>query len=165
MAGGKRRITELVHRREEMMPTYTVTSANVVLTARQEADIAAAITRAHHEATGAPAFFAQVIFNEIMSGKHYIGGKPYSAPHLFVQGLIRAGRGAEAKAALIKDIAAKVQTIAGIGAEDIWVYIQEIPAIQMIEFGRVLPEPGAEEAWRKAMTLRKLEDLRTSGAI
>jgi phenylpyruvate tautomerase PptA (4-oxalocrotonate tautomerase family) len=148
-----------------MMPTYTVTSANVALTARQEADIAAAITRAHHEATGAPAFFAQVIFNQIASGKHYIGGKPYSAPHLFVQGLIRGGRNAQAKTALIKDIAAKVQAIAGIAAEDIWVYIQEIPATQMIEFGRVLPEPGAEEAWREEMSARKLDELRRSGAI
>ena len=147
------------------MPTYTVMSANVALTARQEADIAAAITRAHHEATGAPAFFAQVIFNEIVRGKHYIGGKPYAAPHVFVQGLIRAGRNAEAKAALINDIAAKVQVIAGIGVEDIWVYIQEIPAPQMIEFGRVLPEPGAEGAWRQAMSARKLEDLKGSGAI
>ena len=70
-----------------------------------------------------------------------------------------------AKAALITDIAAKVQFIAGITPEDIWVYIQEIPAPQMIEFGRVLPEPGAEEAWRQAMSARKLEDLKGSGAI
>jgi phenylpyruvate tautomerase PptA (4-oxalocrotonate tautomerase family) len=147
------------------MPTYTVTSANLGLTAGQEAEIAAAITRSHHENTGAPAFFAQVIFDEVRSGKHYIGGKAYSAQHLFVRGLIRAGRSADAKSALIKDIAAKVQAIAGIGPEDIWVYIQEIPATQMLEFGRVLPEPGAEEAWRKAMSVEKLEDLKRSGAI
>jgi len=147
------------------MPTYTVISANLLLTPRQEADIAAAITRSHHKATGAPAFFAQVIFNEIAGGRHYIGGKAYRAPHLFVHGMIRAGRGAQAKTALIKDIAAKVQTIAGIAREDIWVYIQDIPATQMVEFGRVLPEPGAEEAWRKAISARKLEDLRSIGAI
>ena len=79
--------------------------------------------------------------------------------------MIRAGRSAEAKAALIKDIAAKVQTIAGIAPEDIWVYIQDIPATQMVEFGRVLPEPGAEEAWRNSMSARKLEDLKSIGAI
>jgi phenylpyruvate tautomerase PptA (4-oxalocrotonate tautomerase family) len=147
------------------MPTYTVMSANLTLTARQEADIAAAITRAHHESTGAPAYFAQVIFNEIAGGKHYIGGKAYRTPHLFVQGLIRAGRTAEAKAALIKTIAADVHAIAGVASEDIWVYIQEIPATQMIEFGRVLPEPGAEEAWRAAMSAQKLAQLRGAGAI
>lgn len=147
------------------MPTYTVTSANLALTTEQEAAIAAAITRSHHEATGAPAYFAQVIFNRIESSKHYIGGKPYRAPHLFVHGLIRAGRNAEIKATLVKNLAAKVHSIAGIGPEDIWVYLQDIAATQMIEFGRILPEPGAEESWRAAMSAQKLQDLKTTGAI
>jgi phenylpyruvate tautomerase PptA (4-oxalocrotonate tautomerase family) len=150
---------------ERKMPTYTVTSANLALAADQEAAIAAAITRSHHEATGAPAFFAQIIFSGIDSGKHYIGGKPYRTPHLFVHGLIRAGRNTGIKTGLIKDIAAKVHGIAGIGPEDIWVYVQEIPAIQMLEFGRVLPEPGAEEMWRAAMTAQKLGELKATGAI
>lgn len=147
------------------MPTYTVTSANLALTTRQEEAIAAAITRSHHEATGAPAFFAQVIFASVESGKHYIGGKAYRAPHLFVHGLIRAGRSSDVKAALIADIAAKVQSIAEIGSEDIWVYIQDIPATQMMEFGRLLPEPGQEESWRTAMSEQKLQDLRAIGAV
>jgi phenylpyruvate tautomerase PptA (4-oxalocrotonate tautomerase family) len=147
------------------MPTYTVTSANLALTPDQEAGIAAAITRSHHESTGAPAFFAQVLFSEVGRGRHYIGGKAYKTPHVFVHGLIRAGRSADAKAALIKDITAKVHALAGIGPEDIWVYIQDIPATQMVEFGRVLPEPGAEEAWRAAMSVQKLQDLKSTGAV
>jgi hypothetical protein len=51
------------------------------------------------------------------------------------------------------------------GPEDIWVYIQDIPATQMVEFGRVLPEPGAEESWRAAMTAQKLQELKAIGAI
>ena len=39
------------------MPTYRVITANLALTQEQEAEIAAAITRAHHESTGAPAYF------------------------------------------------------------------------------------------------------------
>jgi phenylpyruvate tautomerase PptA (4-oxalocrotonate tautomerase family) len=147
------------------MPTYTVTSANVDLSASQEAAIAAAITRSHHEATGAPAYFAQVIFDTMATGKHYIGGKLYKAPHLFVRGLIRGGRSGEVKTTLIKDISSKVHSIAGVGHEDIWVYIQEIPAAQMVEFGRILPEPGAEDAWRAAMTTHKLQHLKEIGAI
>jgi phenylpyruvate tautomerase PptA (4-oxalocrotonate tautomerase family) len=147
------------------MPTYTITSANFALTTEQEAAIARSITRSHHESTGAPTYFAQVIFERIRSGKHYIGGKAYTTPHLFVNGLIRAGRSADAKAGLIKDIAAKVQTIAGIGPEDIWVYIQDIPATQMMEFGRILPETGAEDSWRAAMSAQKLQDLKAIGAI
>src|SRR5258706_10950530 len=109
------------------MPTYTVTSANLALTTDQEAAIAAAITRSHHENTGAPAYFAQVIFSMIENGKHYIGGKAYRTPHLFVHGLIRAGRSTNAKAGLITDIATKGRTIARIPPEDIWGYIQDIP--------------------------------------
>jgi phenylpyruvate tautomerase PptA (4-oxalocrotonate tautomerase family) len=71
-----------------------------------------------------------VIFSTIENGKHYIGGKAYRSPHLFVNGLIRAGRSTSAKLGLITDIATKVQSIAGIAAEDIWVYIQDIPATQ-----------------------------------
>jgi phenylpyruvate tautomerase PptA (4-oxalocrotonate tautomerase family) len=157
--------TKLMNHEETIMPTYTVTSANLALTTDQEAAIAAAITRSHQENTGAPAYFAQVIFSTIENGKHYIGGKAYRSPHLFVNGLIRAGRSTNAKLGLITDIATKVQTIAGIAAEDIWVYIQDIPATQMVEFGRVLPEPGAEEAWRAAMSAQKLQDLKAIGAI
>lgn len=135
------------------------------LTENQEAAIAESITRSHHDATGAPAYFAQVIFTVIERGKHYIGGKVYDAPHLFVRGLIRSGRSSDTKTALVVDIAKKVHPIAGIGFEDIWVYIQDIPANQMVEFGRVLPEPGAEDPWRAAMTARKLQDLQAMGVI
>jgi len=147
------------------MPTYTVTSVNLTLTTRQEAEIAASITRSHHEKTGAPGFFAQVFFNETHSGKHYIGGQPHRTPHLFVHGLIRAGRSADVKSGLIKDIAEKVHSLAGIGPEDIWVYVEDVPATQMAEFGRVLPEPGAEDTWRKAISAKKMQDLKAIGAM
>lgn len=103
------------------MSTHNVRSANLMLTARPKADIAAAITRSRHEPTGAPSFPAQVIFSETAGGMHYIGGKGYRAAYLFVHGFTSA----EIKAALIKDIVAKVQAIAGIAPEDIWVYIHE----------------------------------------
>src|ERR1700678_3996979 len=60
-------ITSTIH-----MPTYTVTVANLSLTAEQENSIAGAITESHHANTGAPGFFAQVLFNAIATGKHFI---------------------------------------------------------------------------------------------
>jgi hypothetical protein len=56
-----------------------------------------------------------------------------------------------------------VQEIAGVGAEDIWVYVQDIPPEQMIEFGRVLPEPGAEEQWRNGLSELKRQQLAAAG--
>jgi len=145
------------------MPTYTVTSANVSATAAQQREIAAAITEAHHHNTGAPGFFAQVLFVALPEQKHFIGGKPNATPHLYVHGLIRAGRSAAAKSGLIQQIALKVSEIAGVGTEDIWVYVQDIPPEQMIEFGRVLPEPGAEEQWRKGLSELKRQQLAAAG--
>jgi phenylpyruvate tautomerase PptA (4-oxalocrotonate tautomerase family) len=145
------------------MPTYTVTTANVSLAATQESGIAAAITEAHHQNTGAPGFFAQVLFIALPERKHYIGGKLNSAPQIYVHGLIRAGRSANAKTGLIQQITSKVHEIAGVGAEDVWVYVQDIPAEQMVEFGRVLPEPGAEEQWRKGLSPLKRQQLAAAG--
>lgn len=145
------------------MPTYTVTTANLPLSAAQKGQIAEAITAAHHEATGAPAFFAQVIFRAIESGEHFIGGKLNAHPHIFVHGMIRAGRGIDVKQKLMSEAAEKVRAIAGTGTEDLWFYLQDIDAPQMIEFGRFLPEPGAEEAWRKAITPEKQAQLDQAG--
>jgi phenylpyruvate tautomerase PptA (4-oxalocrotonate tautomerase family) len=145
------------------MPTYTVTTANVVLTSAQEREIAAAITDAHHQNTGAPGFFAQVLFVALPERKHYIGGKLNSTPHIYIHGLIRAGRSAAAKTGLIQQIALKVREIAGVGAEDIWVYVQDIPPEQMVEFGRVLPAPGAEAQWQKDLSPGKRQQLADAG--
>ena len=145
------------------MPTYTVTTANVGLTSAQENEIAAAITDAHHRNTGAPGFFAQVLFVALPERKHYIGGKPNSAPHIFIHGLIRAGRSADAKTGLIQQITSKVREISGVGAEDVWVYVQDIPPEQMVEFGRVLPAPGAERQWQKDLSPGKRQQLATAG--
>ncbi|MGE4527571.1 MAG: tautomerase family protein [Rhodospirillaceae bacterium] len=145
------------------MPTYTVTAANLALTPAQEAAIAAAITQAHHAATGAPPFFAQVRFAPVAEGRHYIGGKPNATPHLFVHGLIRDGRSAEAKTALVQEIAAQAAGIARLSDEDVWVYVQDIPAEQMVEFGRVLPAPGAEKQWQQGVSADKRQALAAAG--
>jgi phenylpyruvate tautomerase PptA (4-oxalocrotonate tautomerase family) len=149
--------------KEDAMPTYTVTTANVVLTSAQESEIAAAITEAHHQNTGAPGFFAQVLFVALPERKHYIGGKPNTAPQIYIHGLIRAGRSAAVKTGLLQQITLKVREISGVGLEDIWVYVQDIPPEQMVEFGRVLPAPGAEEQWQKALSPGKREQLAKAG--
>ena len=147
------------------MPTYTVSSANVELTPDQEAAISAAITEAHNKHTGAPGFFAQTIFSPVSAGRHYIGGKQNKATHVFVHGLIRAGRSADVKAALTAEIAERVRKVAKIGSEDIWVYVQDIPAEQMIEFGRMPPAPGAEDEWRKAIGPEKRRTFADAGIV
>jgi phenylpyruvate tautomerase PptA (4-oxalocrotonate tautomerase family) len=104
-----------------------------------------------------------VLFVRLPEGKHYIGGKLNSTPHIYVHGLIRAGRSAAAKTGLIRQITLKIREISGVGAEDIWVYVQDIPPEQMVEFGRVLPAPGAEEQWQKDLSPSKRQQLSAAG--
>ncbi|KPQ01252.1 tautomerase family protein [Marinobacter sp. HL-58] len=137
------------------MPTYTVTVANLSLSAEQKSQIAEAITAAHNAQTGAPRFFAQVLFYAANEGDHFVGGRVNTAPQVYVHGLVREGRSIEIKQALMSQMLEEIAQIVDITAEDVWIYLQDIPATQMIEFGRFLPAPGGEAEWEKGMTPEK----------
>jgi phenylpyruvate tautomerase PptA (4-oxalocrotonate tautomerase family) len=140
------------------MPTYFCTSTNGRLTLEQKSRIASEITRIHGEVTGAPDFFAQVIFNEVRPGDWFMGGAPLTHDHIFVYGHIRAGRAAMDKIRMVKLMAKAVALAVQVESERaVWVYLNELPPRQMIEFGHVLPEPGEETAWAAALP----EDDRT----
>jgi phenylpyruvate tautomerase PptA (4-oxalocrotonate tautomerase family) len=147
------------------MPTYIVTTANIALSQEQKSGIASVITAAHNSQTGAPGYFAQVIFSEVGSGSHFIGGAPNNSPHVYILGLIRAGRSDEAKRRLVEQILTQTKDIARIKTEDMWVYIQDIAAGQMAEFGRFLPTPGAEGDWQRGMSSQKLAELTRAGVV
>src|SRR6056297_4362659 len=134
------------------MPTYTVTVANLSLSAEQKSQIAEAIIADHSAQTGAPRFFAQVLFSAANEGDHFVGGRVNTAPQVYVHGLVREGRSIEIKQALMSQMLEEIVRIAGVSVEDVWIYLQDIPATQMIEFGRFLPAPGEEAEWEKGMT-------------
>jgi phenylpyruvate tautomerase PptA (4-oxalocrotonate tautomerase family) len=133
------------------MPTYIVSAATGRFSDELKHRIANGITQAHSRATGAQGFFAQVIFNEIPAGNHFIGGNPLKAEQVFVHGHIRAGRTREQKQQLLESIVDVIISATALESRYVWAYISELPPSQMVEYGRVLPEPGAEEAWLKSM--------------
>jgi phenylpyruvate tautomerase PptA (4-oxalocrotonate tautomerase family) len=133
------------------MPTYTVTTPEGCLDDGQRASIAREITRVHHETTGAPAYFAQVLFVEIKPGRYFVGGEPLNGKQVFVNGQIRAGRTIESKDALIRQMLAAVAQAAMVPASHVWVYISDLIPRQMAEFGHVLPEPGDETKWAQSL--------------
>lgn len=133
------------------MPSYVCTTASGLLTARQRSQIARAITLAHHETTGAPAYFARVRFNEVDRDVLFVGGAPLDHDHLFVVGHIRDGRDASTRARLLSAIVAGVCDAAGVERRAVWVYLVELPAQNMVEFGHGLPEAGDEDAWQQAL--------------
>jgi 4-oxalocrotonate tautomerase family enzyme len=146
------------------MPTYTVTVLRGQLGASQKTKIAQGITRVHSETTGAPHYFAQVIFNEVDEGNYFVGGSPLSHRQVFVHGQIRAGRPAENKSALICSMLDAVAEAASVPRTSVWIYIVDLQARQMVEFGHVLPEPGDEPAWAAALPQSDREMMQAIGS-
>jgi phenylpyruvate tautomerase PptA (4-oxalocrotonate tautomerase family) len=132
------------------MPTYTVMAAAGRLTDPQKREIARGITRVHSEATGAQGFFAQVIFQAIPPGDHFLGGAPLVSDQLFIQGQI-AGRSVDQKRSLLEALVTLVANATGAEKRSVWVYLCELPPSQMVEYGKVLPAPGAESEWLNSM--------------
>ena len=146
------------------MPTYYCTSIEGRLSAQQKSKIASEITRVHAEVTGAPTYFAQVIFDEVKSGNYFIGGAPLRHDQVFVYGHIRGGRAAVDKTRMIKLMAKAVGVAAGVKDQSsVWVYVSEMPARQMIEFGHVLPEAGDEPVWTAALPASDREFMQSIG--
>lgn len=129
------------------MPTYTVFAQTGRLSAAQKSAVAAEITRVHNQQTGAQTFFAQVIFQDVPVGNHFVGGSLLTADHLFVHGQIRAGRDAATKRKLLEHLLDAVSAAAAASKVNTWVYIVDLPPAQMAEYGHILPEPGTEAAW------------------
>src|SRR3979490_594442 len=134
------------------MPTYFCTTLEGRLTAEQKSKIAGEITRVHCEVTGAPSFFAQVIFQEVKPGNYFMGGAPLKHDQLFVYGHIRGGRAAVDKSRMIVSMAKAVGDAATVeNSLSGFFFVVELPPRQMIEFGHLLPEAGDEPAWTAAL--------------
>lgn len=137
------------------MPTYAVTTARAV-GPEQRARIARSVTAIHAGEADAPRYFVQVIFYRVEPGSIFIAGEPASPDHVWVRADIRAGRSAEQKAAILTRIMRETSAILGIAEQDVWVYVSDIPAQGVLEFGNVLPQPGGEVEWLAGLP----EDLR-----
>ena len=139
------------------MPTYTITNSNFNLSSRQQKKLAEGITKVHNVVTGANTYFAQVIFNKTKKDNHFMGGKKIKEPSLFLLGQIRAGRSKEVKDKLIIDLKDVLIKNSKLDETQVWVYINDLPPSQMIEYGAVLPESGKESEWFNNLS-RKLKD-------
>lgn len=127
------------------MPTYVCSSLAGSLTAEQKAAIAESIARNHSEATGAPPFFVQVVFDDKPSSDRFLGGQ-LTTGHIWIRGDIRAGRTEAQRGKLMLQIMKDVGEIAGVEENSIWVYLCNIAPTD-IEYGHVLPAPGGEQEW------------------
>ncbi|MCJ2133268.1 tautomerase family protein [Methylobacterium sp. J-026] len=141
------------------MPTYAITTAKDI-TPEQRARIVESVTAIHAVEATAPRYFVQVIFHRVEPGAMFIGGAPASPDHVWVRADIRAGRTREQKARMLTRIMQETGAILAVSDQDVWVYISDIPAIGVLEFGTVLPEPGEEEQWLASLPSALREKLR-----
>ena len=141
------------------MPTYTVTSSNFHLTSKQQKNLAEGITKVHNIVTGANTYFAQVIFNKTKKNNHFMGGKKVKEPSIFLLGQIRAGRTKNVKDKLISELKNILVKKSKLDETQVWVYINDLPPSQMIEYGAVLPESGKESEWFKNLSSKLKKKL------
>ena len=127
------------------MPFYTCFAVTNSLSAAQKAFIAEEITRIHVTRTGAPASFVRVLFHEFQPSDIFTGGKPL--PCAMIRGVIRAGRSAEVKAQMLKELWAMLQKVTGLEDDKLLVSVQDNPAGNAMEAGAILPEPQHEAEW------------------
>lgn len=121
------------------MPLYQCFTPEGSLDASQRSRIAEAITDIHCSLTTAPPTFVHVQFHD----RDATDGE---TPVVLTGGL-RAGRPASVTEGLVEQISAAVSEIGGVPPDDISMTTVETPASWILEGGRVLPEPGEEEAW------------------
>ncbi|WP_158809531.1 tautomerase family protein [Beijerinckia sp. L45] len=145
------------------MPTYVCCAPSKSLSDGQKDQIASAIARRHSEATGAPSFFVQVVIEESETTRRYLGGGP-SGAHIWIRGDIRAGRSEAVRGALMLAIMRDVSAIAAVPETSIWVYLCNLEATDMVEFGHVLPKPGEEQAWFEGLPTALQTYLKGLGA-
>ena len=135
------------------MPTYTVKYSNLKLSLKQKKLIADGITKTHSKFTGANTFFAQVIFQKNENSSHFMGGKLVKNKEIFLNGQIRAGRTSAIKKKLILGLREILTKNTKLKKDFVWVYLEDLPPQQMIEYGEILPKSGEEKKWFKSLSI------------
>jgi phenylpyruvate tautomerase PptA (4-oxalocrotonate tautomerase family) len=127
------------------MPVYTCTAAASTLSADAKAELAAEVSRIHSEVNHVPSTYVNVVFNELPADNLYTDGRP--AQPLLINGWVRTGHPDDGTSRLVAEIADAATRVTGIPAQRVLVVIQHSPARFAMEGGRVLSEPGQEQAW------------------
>lgn len=127
------------------MPIYTCTVAESTLSADTKSALAGEIARIHSSITHVPSTYVNVAFHELAADGLYADGVP--ARPVLVTGWVREGHPDAVTTRLATEIATAVSRITAIPEERVLVVIQDSPARFDVDGGRVLPEPGHEQAW------------------
>ena len=130
------------------MPVYQCLTP-ISLSPELKATIAKEFTRIHLEFTGAPEPFVNIVFQDLPSGSHYLGGAVRENGTL-INAIVRAGRTLETRQALLKSLSAAWSRLTGQPERKLVIRVDEAEAETIMEAGLIMPRPGEEAAWMAA---------------
>lgn len=125
------------------MPLYTLACREPLTPAIRDA-VSKTITDTHCEVTDAPPEFVNVVFMD---------GYPLKNDwHVAVIGGVRSGgnRNAALIEKLRQSLHANISRAVGLTTDKVGIELLGVKANWVMEGGKILPEPGAEEAWLNA---------------
>ena len=125
------------------MPFYQFTVPAGSATARKKAEVAAVITAVHAEITGAPREYVNCSFVEVPPGSIFVGGSAVEGSRMV--GIIRQGRSEEVKRKLMTALADAWVSASGEPADEIALFVHEVPGYQVMEYGQLLPEASEDQ--------------------
>jgi phenylpyruvate tautomerase PptA (4-oxalocrotonate tautomerase family) len=120
------------------MPLYTVTTQAGVLTAEAKAKLAGELTAFHAAYAEVPKNWVHVIFQDYPLGSGFTAGEVSAAVALTL--LIRTGRSSDYKRGMLTRLWELLQAATGAPDDQIVIGIQEVPASQAMEMGKIMPD-------------------------
>ena len=87
------------------------------------------------------AIWSKVIFHDVAPGNHYVAGRPAPADQIWIRADIRGGRTDAQKSQMLRRIMQDVGRASGAAEDAVWIYLCDIPAANLAEYGCVLPPP------------------------
>ena len=120
------------------MPLYTLITQDGALSSDAKARLAMELTILHSEFAGVPKNWVHVVFQDYAPGCRFTGGEASATAALTL--LMRAGRASEYKRELIQRLWKLFQAATGAPDDQIVIGIQDVPASQAMEMGKVMPD-------------------------
>ena len=124
------------------MPLYTITIQDGVLGSEAKTSLARELTTLHSDYAGVPKNWVHVVFQSYAPGSGFTAGEPAATTALTL--LIRTGRSPEYKRELLQRLWKLLQAATGAPDDQIVIGIQEVPASQAMEMGKVMPDVANE---------------------
>jgi phenylpyruvate tautomerase PptA (4-oxalocrotonate tautomerase family) len=129
------------------MPTYNCFTAQGKLKPEQKKELANWLTSVYREVFGLQRYMTQVIFYEVAEQDRFIAGQPVPSDLIWIRCDVREGRSEEQKATLLHRIQEGVAKIGNVPNEAVWIYFDDLPPMNIMEWGHIMPHLRAMPAF------------------